>query len=207
MAYELRSEIAQHLLAQLGFYTGKLDGVWGPKSIAAAKAWQDAEVLAAIPPAPGSTPYDLARNHIGEKEIPGSKHNALIVRWLRIVESWVSNDETAWCSAFVNAMAKEAGYEHSGRLNARSWMNIGTKVHPADVKPGDVVVFWRVAKDSWEGHVGFVVFRDKNRRTVKVLGGNQNDSVSVAEFDEERLLGYRRLRPIPATQSTPTKLD
>lgn len=214
MTYELRSVIAQTHLASLGFYEGKIDGLWGPLSQDAARRWDDAEVLAAIPkPGPGAqpakeapTPYDLARRHIGEKEIPGVKHNPLIIRWGRMFASWFNTDETAWCSAFVNAMAAEAGYERSGKLNARSWLEVGMPVQARFARTGDVVIFWRVAKDSWEGHVGFVVSRDAEARTVRVLGGNQNDSVSIATYSESMLLGYRRLRTLDELQGKSTSI-
>lgn len=213
MQYELRSLLAQLHLRSQGYYDGKLDGLWGPVSMEAARRWDDSELLAAIPPSDTAsttvsgppTPYDLARRHIGVKEIPGSKHNSTIVRWGRLVLTSFAEDETPWCSAFVNAMAIEAGYERSGKLNARSWMNVGQTVHPSNVKAGDVVVFWRVSKDSWEGHVGFVVWRDANAGTVRVLGGNQNNSVSEATFSESHLLGYRRLRSLDRLQG-PTSL-
>lgn len=208
MTYELRSVIAQTHLAGLGFYTGKIDGMWGPLSQEAARRWDDAELQAAIPGSStqaakaAPTPYDLAKTHVGEKEIPGVKNNPLIVRWGRRLAAWFSDDETAWCSAFVNAMAEEAGYERSGKLNARSWLDVGMPVQARFAAPGDVVVFWRVAKDSWQGHVGFVVSRDANARTVRVLGGNQNDSVSIATYSETMLLGYRRLRSLDELQGS-----
>lgn len=204
MAYELRSLIAQTHLADGGFYRGKLDGEWGPLSKAAANAWNYADIEKEIPIAAevkaAPTPYELARRHIGEKEIPGKKNNPLIVRWLRIAASWVSDDETAWCSAFVNAMAQESGYESSGKLNARSWLDCGAEIHAAVVRPGDVAVFWRVSKTSWQGHVGFVVSRDAATKSLKVLGGNQADAVTIATYSESQLLGFRRLRTLEELQ-------
>jgi hypothetical protein len=53
-----------------------------------------------------------------------------------------------------------------------------------------VVVFWRGAREGWQGHVGFYVGRGAGQ--VLVLGGNQSNAVTVASFTESRLLGYRR---------------
>jgi uncharacterized protein (TIGR02594 family) len=206
MKFELRSLIAQTHLLQEGHYTGKLDGFWGPLSIAAAEKWDDAEVQAAIPAASGPTPYDLARRHLGEKEIPGKKDNPLIVRWLRLLENWIQDDETAWCSAFVDAMAREAGYERSGELDARSWLQIGEEIAPAHARKGDVVIFWRVSKSSWQGHVGFVVSRDAERKSVLVLGGNQNNAVTIQPYPETQLLGYRRLRHLSTLQGNTSRI-
>jgi len=212
MSYELRSLIAQTLLSERGFYRGKLDGVWGPLSIAAANEWDDREVVKAIPMATGTkvpgapTPYDLARKYIGTKEIPGVKDNPLIVQWGRRIATWFADDETAWCSAFVNAMAQDAGYERSGKLNARSWLDVGVKVDPENVRPGDVVIFWRNMPDGWEGHVAFVESLNIPNKTVRVLGGNQADSVSVTEYPTNKVLGYRRLRSLDALQGKSSSL-
>jgi uncharacterized protein (TIGR02594 family) len=204
MSFDLKALIAQTHLAHLGLYKGDLDGQWGPLSMAAAEAWDDAKVMAAIPPASSAataaTPYSLARTHIGTREIPGSKNNPLIVTWLRRISSWVNDDETAWCAAFVNAMAAEAGYEQSGKLNARSFMEVGIPIALENAKPGDVVVFWRVAKDSWEGHVAFFVSYDPHSQLVRVLGGNQSDSVSITNYSRAQLLGIRRLRTLDSLQ-------
>lgn len=199
MSFELRSLIAQTLLAEEGHYHGKLDGIWGPLSISAADAWNAAEAVKAIPIS-APTPYELARRHLGTAEIPGSKHNSKIVTWLRMLASWIADDETAWCSAFVNAMAQEAGYERSGKLNARSWLSVGTPLQASEVRRGDVVIFWRVAKDSWEGHVGFVESYVPGSSSVLVLGGNQSNRVSIATYQASQVLGFRRLRSLDALQ-------
>ena len=212
MPYELRSLIAQTLLSERGFYRGKLDGEWGPLSIAAANAWDDGEVVKAIPMATGTkvpgapTPYELALKYIGTKEIPGVKDNPRIVQWGRRLVTWFADDETAWCSAFANAMAQDAGYERSGKLNARSWLDVGLRVAAENVRPGDVVIFWRNSPDSWEGHVGFVDSLNIANKTVRVLGGNQSDSVSIAEFPTSKVLGYRRLRSLDALQGKSSSL-
>lgn len=199
MPFDIRSLIAQSLLQNEGHYTGKLDGIWGPRSIAAADAWNEAELDEIIPRRP-ITPYSLARRHLGQKEIPGSQHNPLIVRWLRLLATWINEDETAWCSAFVDAMAREAGYERTGKLNARSWLDIGEKIAPRDARPGDIAIFWRGSPTSWQGHVAFVDSFPPGASSLRVLGGNQKDSVSIAPYAASTLLGIRRLRPLARLQ-------
>jgi len=81
-----------------------------------------------------------ALSQIGVKELLGAKHNESILNYFESIgHKWVTTDETAWCSAFINWAAKTAGFEYTGKLNARSWLNIGRSV----VKPrvGDVVIF------------------------------------------------------------------
>jgi hypothetical protein len=43
------------------------------------------------------------------------------------------------------------------------------------------------------GHVGFFAGYDAVREIVQLLGGNQEDAVSIASFPAERILGIRRL--------------
>lgn len=128
---------------------------------------------------------DIARRYVGLAEIPGKAHNPTIVRWLRDLRAWWSDDETPWCGTFVAAVFREAGYplpQHWYR--AKAWLDWGVKLdQPAF---GCVVVFER----SGGGHVGYVVGRDQLGRLL-VLGGNQGNRVSVAPFQTDRLMGYR----------------
>lgn len=205
----LRILAAQCHLADLGLYTGKVDGEWGPLSQAAAAEWAAAgHAPAAPPPAPEPAPvhaswslsYDIAKRYLGTREIPGKKNNPLIVRWLRQIASWVSDDETAWCSAFVNHCAEEAGYERSGKLNARSWLDVGQSVPVSESRKGDVVILWRGTKNGWEGHVAFLDHYNPVRGLVYLLGGNQNNEVNITAYPVGRVLGVRRLRSLESLQ-------
>lgn len=134
----------------------------------------------------------IALNQYGVQERPGSKeHNPVIVNYFKeIGQTWVKDDETAWCSAFVNWVAHKCGMERSGKLDARSWLNVGVNVEKPEI--GDVVVFWRDAPTSWKGHVAF--FINETDTHVYVLGGNQNNMVNISPYLKSRVLGYRRLR-------------
>lgn len=132
--------------------------------------------------------YEIALEYLGETEIPGDKHNAKIVNFFKTVTGQEFPDETSWCAAFTGYCLHSAGLPHTGKLNARSYLDYGTPVESPRV--GDIVVFWRESKESWKGHVGF--YAGETTTTVKVLGGNQNNMVSIANYSKERLLGYRR---------------
>ena len=136
---------------------------------------------------------ERALGEYGTMEIPGSTDNPEILKYFHeIGHDWVEHEETAWCSAYVNWVAKVCGYEHSGALDARSWLKKGSVV--LDFKLGDVAIFWRESPDSWRGHVGFPIRRDGD--SVWVLGGNQNNMVRITPYPYNRLLGYRRLNKI-----------
>ena len=129
----------------------------------------------------------------GLSEIEGGQHNPQILEFFaEIGFDWVRDDETSWCSAAINFFAKRHGYQRSGALDARSWLKVGEIV--LEPKLGDIVVFWRESKESWKGHVG--VYINSNAKYVWVLGGNQSNSITVAPYQKDRLLGYRRLKKI-----------
>jgi uncharacterized protein (TIGR02594 family) len=134
--------------------------------------------------------FSHAMDFYGLKEIKGEKHNPRILSFFEeIGHSWVQTDETAWCSAFINYLAKKCGYAYSGKLDARSWLSVGVEMRAPTV--GDIVVFWRESITSWKGHVGIYVRHDGEN--IWTLGGNQNNSVCIKPYPADRLLGYRAL--------------
>lgn len=131
----------------------------------------------------------------GIKEIPGDSHNSRILEYFKACgHSWVKDDETAWCSAYINYVAIVKGFTHSGKLNARSWLNVGNHVILGKHKPGHIAVFWRNSLDSVWGHVGIYVAEDEN--FYYILGGNQGNKVQISPYRKERLLGFRELYKI-----------
>jgi uncharacterized protein (TIGR02594 family) len=123
----------------------------------------------------------------GVKEFPGDGDNPRIVQYLQsttLEAPYNSNDETAWCSAFVNWCVERSGYEGTDSAWARSWLEWGKKT--AQPKRGCIVVFERGLK---YGHVGFYV--RKTQSNIYVLGGNQDDAVNEKGYPTSKLLGYR----------------
>ncbi len=134
----------------------------------------------------------IATAELGVKEISGSSHNQTIVNYAK--ESgfdWVNDDETAWCSIFVNWVAMKCDLKSSKMANARSWLDVGTPTNSPE--PGDVVVFWRGSPDGWQGHVGFFMGYSKDASRVYCLGGNQGNQVSISAYKSDQVLGFRRL--------------
>jgi len=132
----------------------------------------------------------LAMEFYGLREISGNEDNPIIVGWFRdIGHSWVKDDETAWCSCFINWLAWKLNLERSGKLDARSWLECGTFIQKPEI--GDVVIFWRESINSWKGHVGLFAGNDENH--IYCLGGNQYNCVNIKPYPKDRVLGYRRL--------------
>ena len=133
---------------------------------------------------------ELALSQVGVKEIVGLAHNKTILNYFdEIGFEWIDDDETAWCSAFVNWICFKNNLSMSGKLNARSWLTVGDRTH--NPKVGDVVVFWRVSRSDWRGHVGF--FISERNGVIYTLGGNQGNQVCIKGYNKNRLLEYRRL--------------
>jgi uncharacterized protein (TIGR02594 family) len=137
----------------------------------------------------------IATSQIGIKEINGEEDNPQILKYATDTGiGGISNDEIAWCSTFINWCAKEAGLPMSGKANARSWLAVGSgPLHP---EPGDIVIFWRESIHSWKGHVGIFLGYSDDATRVFCLGGNQSDAVNIADYDVNKILGFRRIEEI-----------
>lgn len=134
--------------------------------------------------------HEAALRDIGLSETPGAEHNERIVKMFADVgHPNIVDDETSWCAAFVGSKLKECGLPHLRKLTARSYLQWGEEVPLEKAKLGDIVVFWRGHKDSWQGHVGF--FSGLEGQFIRVLGGNQSNKVSIARYPVSQLLGVR----------------
>ncbi len=128
-------------------------------------------------------------------EKKGGIGNSRIVEYSHSVgHTWVKTDQIAWCSSFINWVAKTAGYEYTKKLNARSWLDIGTEVSEDDWSLGDVVILWRGSKNSWQGHCSIYIRETETH--VYLLGGNQTNTVNISKYPKSRILGVRRLNKI-----------
>lgn len=142
-----------------------------------------------------STLLKIAFEELGQAEIAGQAHNPRIVQYAQ--ESGfqtIQDDETPWCSIFVNYCCDKLNLPKSGEANARSWMHIGKKT--IEPEPGDVVVFWRESPESWKGHVGFFLGFNHNQTKVFCLGGNQGNKVGIDSYDAAKVLGFRSIQSV-----------
>ena len=145
------------------------------------------------------TPYELAQRFVGTTEVSGSTANPQILAMLRLDEKWPKDDEVPWCSGFVNYVAWLLRLPRSKSLRARSWLEVGVPIPIEAAEAGFDVLILKRGKGSQpgpenttaSGHVGFFGGTDGNK--VIVLGGNQNNSVNLAQYPQSRVLGIRRL--------------
>jgi uncharacterized protein (TIGR02594 family) len=140
------------------------------------------------------TALDLARRFLGLEEAEGIASNPQVLAMLKLDASWVERDEVAWCSAFTNYVAWLLNLPRSRSLAARSWLGVGSAVDPMRMEPGFDVVVLRRGPNPALGHVGFFAgYHLSDPERFYLLGGNQNDMVSVAEFRRAEIVGVRRI--------------
>lgn len=131
---------------------------------------------------------DVAKGWLGTTET-GSP--AALSKFFQTAGFSLDPRETAWCAAFANAALAQQGIQGTGSLAARSFETWGEGVDPSQAMPGDVAVFSRPEGGPGAGHVGF--FDGYNADgSIRVLGGNQSNSVSYTDMPASQLLGFRR---------------
>lgn len=144
------------------------------------------------------TLYDYAARLVDEvRERPGGEDDPFILWCLESTPLGIElHDEIPWCSAFVNRCAWHLRLPRSKRANARSWLDIGEAVNLQSAEVGNDVVVLKRGANPIEGHVGIFAGIDADGIGIKVrvLGGNQSNSVTIASFPIDDVLGVRRLR-------------
>jgi len=140
------------------------------------------------------SPFQYAQEELlkNVSELPGTGSNhARITLYHSTTQGGAAPDEIAWCSSFVNYCVEKSGRAGTDSKAARSWLKWGAEVARPDWREGDIVVFWRVAPSSWEGHVGFLV--DASGPKPEILGGNQNNQLCIAApYPYSQILSVRR---------------
>ncbi len=206
----------QSRLADLGYYSGKIDG---RARVATAKALEDFKVNNELRARPYPGPLTMARlwsdqarrcpvaqerpgepswlaearRLLGTREVSGPGSNPTIMTWAKNLDQWYPGDDVPWCGLFVaHCMSVGAPNEPQGfnRLGARAWRDYGTIItenRDDDLPLGGVCVLWRThPTKSWHGHVFLIT--QQNDRAVGGIGGNQDDNVTEAWFDRDRIL-------------------
>jgi uncharacterized protein (TIGR02594 family) len=216
----------QHALAARNFDPGNIDGIWGRRTAAAVRAFQTAKgllvdgvvgpkTLAALglDDAPAKDAFQdpalpwlqEAQRLIGVREAPGEADNPDLIKWAVDLDIDYPDDQIAWCGLFVaHCIGSTLGAEPlpANPLGARSWLKFGAPCKP---QPGAVMVFWRVSRNGWQGHVGFYAGENASKGYL-ILGGNQSDSVSYAWLSTDRLLDARWPATAPAGSGKPRKV-
>ena len=133
--------------------------------------------------------YDIAKieEMTGVEELRGPKHNPRILEYHATTTLHANDDETAWCSSFVNWCVKQAGLTGTNSARARSWAQWGSRL--SDPREGCIVVLKRPPSPT-AGHVAFYA-GSHSRSRLLLLGGNQGDQVSYSSYSVDHVIGYR----------------
>lgn len=138
------------------------------------------------------SPIEIAMREYGVRDILGIKNNPRVLQYFSdIGQKWVTDDDTAWCAAFVNWCLKQSNRIYTGALNARNFLHYSTPTKTPIL--GDIVVLWRITKQGPYGHVGFYV--SETETDVYILGGNQQNQVCILPYSKARVLDYRTIPP------------
>lgn len=127
-----------------------------------------------------------AEKEIGTKEIAGPVDNVRILEYHACTTLKATDDETPWCSAFINWCLEMVKIKGTKSAAARSWLDWGKCLdEPVE---GCVVILKRGAPPS--GHVCLYV-KDRDANYITCLGGNQGDQVKYSHYPKVDVLGYR----------------
>jgi uncharacterized protein (TIGR02594 family) len=127
----------------------------------------------------------------GTVEKPGKGDNPLILEWANHIGLGhvYRADSVAWCGLTIAYACAQAGYPYAPKGNAlwaRNWATWGDPVSKTGAMLGDVLVFAR----GNAGHVALYVGEDTTH--FHILGGNQDDQVSIKRRAKAQLLAVRR---------------
>jgi uncharacterized protein (TIGR02594 family) len=138
---------------------------------------RDLAAAEAAKAAQNATPWmKIAASQLGVREYAQSKHNAAVLKYHATTTGKFKDDETPWCSSFVNWTMKSAGLGGTNSALALSWRSYGVKL--AQPAYGSIAI---LNYGNGKGHVGFVAGTDNNGHLI-LLGGNQTNSVRYSAF-------------------------
>ena len=116
---------------------------------------------------------------------PGRPGNPKIMACYRSVgQKTDSSDQTAWCAGFAGYALKTNCFPAIGTLSSRAYKGYGTSIpinDPSLWRFNDIVVFKSNSKPG-QGHVGFYRGYDPTTRRIRVLGGNQGNTLKLSNF-------------------------
>lgn len=134
---------------------------------------------------------DVAKTKLGLQEV---KDRKALIDFFKTNHIDLDPSTTPWCAAFVNSCERTAGKPGNGKLNARSFLTYGTEVPKNQIQHGDILVFAR-GSSTWQGHVTYFDAWDHDKQgnvIMRVLGGNQSDSVCYSWYSLGKAIGIRR---------------
>jgi uncharacterized protein (TIGR02594 family) len=104
-------------------------------------------------------------------------------------------DDVPWCSSFLCWCMERAGIRSTRSKAAASWLRWGAACAP---RPWAVCVFGKLHEDArGTGHVALSL--GLTSKYVYVIGGNQQNAVTIAQRATSEVLAWRILAPVAST--------
>lgn len=189
----------QRYLADLRLYAGEIDGKVGPMTLgadAAFRAMNDPRGAVPVPVVEQSADvnlrmYDVAAGYLGLKEQAGPGTHPVLAEMFRLAPYWLDQDDskTAWCGIFRGYVGHlTATGMPAAHYRAAAWAAWGKAVPLASARRGDTIVLSR----SGGFHVAFVHSYVSGAGTIRCLGGNQSNAVTLANFKVGGVKAVRR---------------
>ena len=194
-----------------------MDGKFGPRTEAAVRMYQASlgigidgivgaqtwralddviphhDIAVSIPATLPDTPWlQVALKEIGQRERHGPRHTPRILEYHASTSLRATNDETAWCSSFVNWCLSKVGITGTNLASAGSWLKWGKGCPP---KAGAITVIHQFNSGSGlpasGNHVAF--FLQDTGSHYKLLGGNQSNRVRESIYPKSawRIICHR----------------
>jgi uncharacterized protein (TIGR02594 family) len=171
--------------------SGSSGGSSGPASPPSTAGAASAEPGTSVALAQTNALVGVASGVLGMDE---NAQNAALTQYMRDGGVALDPAVTAWAAAFVNATLGQAGMTGTSSTMARSFLDWGVD-SSGDPQVGDIVVLERGAPPF--GRVGFFQGYEDDG-SVRIMGGDIDDTVASATFAAAKVLGIRRGSDYPA---------
>ena len=141
----------------------------------------------------------IAEMNSGAGEVGGNNFGPWVKKYL----NELAVEGSAWCAAFVSHCFSHGGFRFPFEytVSAKQLLNQFRKLRWCYDKssgitpePGDIVFWWRIKPNSWQGHCGLVHHYANGR--LFTIEGNRSSKVEGFSygFDKmKRLLGFGRV--------------
>ena len=153
-------------------------------------------------------PIDVLRSVAGEKEVPGTKDNALIAHFHEHSGNLGSHsdnkndyaDEVPHCSSALNWAADMSGCRKTNNALAASWSKYGNKRTGDFVEVGDVI---HIKHPGNHVTMANKRFNKKTAKSFEGFGSNQGNSVKTSNYKVGDIVSVQVWDPLPGTVLAP----
>ncbi|MCV0426193.1 MAG: TIGR02594 family protein [Roseibium sp.] len=133
------------------------------------------------------------------------RNNSALSRWLRAGKFLGNPAKLPWCGDAVETCIVKTLPDEAVPANpfwAQAWKTFGV-----DVRDPIVGAIGVIRWSSRAGHVGIVVGYDKRRQRVYLMGGNQQNAVTISSFPLAKFIAFRWPETFPVKHFPALRAD